>query len=92
MLNPVRFENTMIEAREGMAVVYHVGHLAHDREHSTDLNVIGMLASGLQMIGAVQLETNRINARASEYIARKLRPIRSVDFDHGRKTYLANKE
>lgn len=91
-LTPERFERAVCDAGEGKALVYHVGHLAHDREHSTDLNVIGMLASGLQMIGVAQLEVNRLNPRASEYIVRKLRPIRRVDFDHGRKTYLDNKE
>ncbi len=83
------FQNLLTKAKVGDEIFYHQGHLAHDREHSTALHVIALLAMGLKMIGAVDLCQRRLRANITEYYVRVLRPIRPVDFDHGRKTYLA---
>jgi hypothetical protein len=86
------FQTVLLRTKVGERVDYHTGHLAHDREHSVALHVIGMLAYGLQMIGAVQLGQERVIPGIYKYYLRVLRPIRQVDFDYGRKTYLETEE
>jgi hypothetical protein len=88
-IDPVElFKSRLLKAQPGESTIYHRGFLAPDRENRPGLHMVGMLAYGLHLLGRVELTQKRIMAGIYEYRARVLRPVRNVDFDHGRKTYL----
>lgn len=88
-IDPVdQFKSRLLKATPGENTVYHRGTLSIDRQNRPALHMIAILASGLQMNGRVQLSQRRVMAGIYEYRLRILRPVRNVDFDHGRKTYL----
>ena len=91
MIDPVdQFRSRLLSMKPGESYVYYRGRLAQDREKTPSLHIVAILAHGLQMLKAVQLSQVRQFAGVYEYRVRTNRPIRNVDFDHGRKTYLEN--
>lgn len=92
-IDPVdQFKARLLKATPGQSVIYHRGVIARDRVDRPSINMIAILAHGLQMLNRVSLSQKRIMENHYEYRLRVLRPIRNVDFDHGRKTYLESLE
>lgn len=91
-IDPVdQFRAHLLSMKPGHWYIYHTGRLAVDRSKTPSINSVAILASGLQMLNAVELRQERYEKTTIFYYKlRTKRPIRNVDFDHGRKTYLEN--
>lgn len=82
------FKSRLLKAAPGESTIYHRGFLSPDRSNRPALHNVGVLAYGLHLLGRVQLTQKKVMPSHYEYHLRVLRPIRNVDFDHARKTYL----
>lgn len=90
-IDPVdEFRARLLGMVPGETFIYHRGRLSIDRTKMPSLHNVAILANGLQILRAAQLSQQRIaGTETYEYRVRTNRSIRNVDFDHGRKTYLA---
>lgn len=76
------FKSTLLELEPGERTAYHIGNLGEDRASQSTVHKIAILCQGLQVMGRVTLNVQRLDKQKSAYyitLSRAARRLQASD-------------